>query len=47
MVKVDPSVTPEFHGMDQELLQKSLQVLVKRGKAQIFGSEDQLGVKIF
>jgi len=38
----------EFHGMDNELLQKSLQVLVKKGRAQIFGSgEDQLGVKIF
>ena len=38
---------PEFHGMDMELLQRSLQVLVKRGKAQIFGSEDQQGVKFF
>lgn len=39
--------TAEFHGMDAELLQKSLQVTVKRGKAQIFGSEDSLGVKFF
>lgn len=38
---------PEFHGMDMELLQRSLQVLVKRGKAQIFGGEDQQGVKFF
>lgn len=37
----------EFHGMDIELLQRSLNVLVKRGKAQIFGSEDQQGVKFF
>jgi ESCRT-II complex subunit VPS25 len=37
----------EFHGMDQELMQKSLQVLVKRGKAQIFGDADSLGVKFF
>lgn len=37
----------EFHGMDAELLQKSLQVLVKRGRAQVFGSEDSLGVKFF
>lgn len=37
----------EFHGMDMELLLRSLQVLVKRGKAQIFGSEDQQGVKFF
>lgn len=37
----------EFYGMDIELLQRSLNVLVKRGKAQIFGSEDQQGVKFF
>lgn len=37
----------DFHGMDSDVLQKSLQVLVKQGKAQVFGSEDQQGVKIF
>ncbi|RFU74135.1 vacuolar -sorting-associated [Trichoderma arundinaceum] len=37
----------EFHGMDNEVLMKALNVLVKRGKAQIFGSEDSLGVKFF
>jgi ESCRT-II complex subunit VPS25 len=37
----------EFHGMDAEMLQKALNVLVKRGKAQVFGSEDQQGVKFF
>ncbi|KAF6818870.1 vacuolar protein-sorting-associated protein [Colletotrichum musicola] len=37
----------EFHGLDPELLQKALQVLVKRGKAQIFGQEDSQGVKFF
>jgi ESCRT-II complex subunit VPS25 len=37
----------EFHGMDPELLQKALAVLVKRGKAQVFGQEDQQGVKFF
>jgi ESCRT-II complex subunit VPS25 len=37
----------EFHGMDPELLQKALSVLVKRGKAQVFGQEDQQGVKFF
>ena len=37
----------EFHGMDPELMLKSLQVLVKRGKAQVFGSEGQEGVKFF
>ena len=37
----------EIHGMDPDILQKSLNVLVKRGKAQVFGSEDQQGVKFF
>ena len=33
--------------MDLEVLVKSLNVLVKRGKAQVFGEEDQKGVKFF
>lgn len=33
--------------MDTDLLQKALGTLVKRGKAQIFGQEDSLGVKFF
>ena len=37
----------DFHGMDTELLHRSLAVLVRRGKAQVFGSEDQQGVKFF
>ncbi|KAI1632692.1 ESCRT-II complex, vps25 subunit [Biscogniauxia mediterranea] len=37
----------EFYGLDPDILQKALQVLVKRGKAQIFGHEDQQGVKFF
>ncbi|KAI0887938.1 ESCRT-II complex, vps25 subunit [Annulohypoxylon maeteangense] len=37
----------EFYGLDAEILQKALQVLVKRGKAQIFGQEDQQGIKFF
>jgi ESCRT-II complex subunit VPS25 len=44
----DATAGQEFHGIDQELLQKSLQVLVKKGRAQIFGAgDDQLGVKFF
>ncbi len=39
--------TQEFHGLDQELLLKALAVLVKRGKAQVFGQEDSQGVKFF
>ncbi|KXJ96798.1 ESCRT-II complex subunit-domain-containing protein [Microdochium bolleyi] len=37
----------EFHGLHPDLLQKALQTLVKRGKAQIFGHEDSQGVKFF
>lgn len=45
MLRAD--LDPEFHGMEPDILQKSLNVLVKRGKAQVFGSEDQQGVKFF
>ncbi|KJZ76927.1 hypothetical protein HIM_03804 [Hirsutella minnesotensis 3608] len=37
----------ELHGLDSEILLKALNILVKRGKAQIFGQEDSLGVKFF
>ena len=37
----------EFHGMDPDVLQKSLAVLVKRGSAQVFGTEDHQGAKFF
>ncbi|KAB2577374.1 Vacuolar protein-sorting-associated protein 25 [Lasiodiplodia hormozganensis] len=47
LTESDATASQEFHGMDAELLQKSLQVLVKRGRAQVFGSEDSLGVKFF
>ncbi len=33
--------------MEPDLLQKALAVLVKRGKAQVFGQEDGQGVKFF
>ena len=37
----------EFYGMDADILHKSLSILVKRGRAQVFGAEDQRGVKFF
>ncbi|KAH7319809.1 vacuolar protein-sorting-associated protein [Stachybotrys elegans] len=37
----------ELHGMDSEVLLKALNILVKKGKAQIFGQDDSLGVKFF
>ncbi|KAL9043240.1 MAG: hypothetical protein Q9214_003567, partial [Letrouitia sp. 1 TL-2023] len=36
-----------FHGMDAEVMQKSLGLLVKRGKAHVFGDQDHQGVKFF
>jgi ESCRT-II complex subunit VPS25 len=35
----------DIRGLDQEVLQKALQILVKRGKAQVFGQGE--GVKFF
>lgn len=37
----------DFHGMDEVLLQRSVQVLVKRGRAQVFGEMGAEGVKFF
>ncbi|KAI9758675.1 MAG: Lanosterol synthase (Oxidosqualene--lanosterol cyclase) [Chaenotheca gracillima] len=37
----------EFYALDPEILQKSLAVLVRRGKAQVFGGEGLEGVKFF
>ncbi|USP74497.1 escrt-ii complex component protein [Curvularia clavata] len=48
IVEGDASTKEEFYGMDLELLQKSLAVCVKRGKAQVFGSGGEgEGVKFF
>ncbi|ATY66881.1 ESCRT-II vps25 subunit [Cordyceps militaris] len=43
----DGTRNTELHGIDNEILRKALNILVKRGKAQIFGQEDSLGVKFF
>ena len=37
----------EWTGMEEEMFRRCLEVLVKRGKAQIFGTEDGAGVKFF
>lgn len=47
IVEGDGSLREEFAGMDMELLQKSLAVSVKRGKAQVFGNDGGEGVKFF
>ncbi|EFX03374.1 pdcd2 domain protein [Grosmannia clavigera kw1407] len=37
----------ELHGLDPVVLQRALAVLVKRGRAQVFGAAGSLGVKFF
>jgi len=47
LTQSEATLSQEFHGMDPEVLQKALNALVKKGKAQVFGHEDQQGVKFF
>jgi ESCRT-II complex subunit VPS25 len=37
----------EWVGMEEEMLRKVLGVLVKKGRAQVFGVEESAGVKFF
>ncbi|TVY33673.1 Vacuolar protein-sorting-associated protein, partial [Lachnellula subtilissima] len=47
LTESEATLSQEFHGMDPDLLQRVMNILVKRGKAQVFGQEDQQGVKFF
>ena len=47
LVDSEATETQEFYGLDSRVLQKSLTTLVKKGKAQVFGTDDQQGVKFF
>lgn len=47
LVEGEATEGQEFHGMDMEVLRKSLATLVKKGKAHVFGGEGQEGVKFF
>jgi predicted ATP-dependent serine protease len=47
LTESEATMSQEFHGMDPDLLQRAMGVLVKRGKAQVFGQEDEQGVKFF
>ncbi|KAK5091726.1 hypothetical protein LTR05_001911 [Lithohypha guttulata] len=47
IVEGDASENQEFHGMDMEVLRKGLAVLAKQNRAQVFGTDDQQGVKFF
>ena len=47
LVDGEATLNQEFHGLDMTVLHRSLNTLVKKGKAQVFGTEDQQGVKFF
>ncbi|PLB46741.1 ESCRT-II complex, vps25 subunit [Aspergillus steynii IBT 23096] len=47
LLEGEATISQEWHGMDPDVMLRSLNVLVKRGKAQVFGSEGQEGVKFF
>ena len=47
LVQGEATERQEFYGLDLRVLQKSMNTLVKKGKAQVFGTEDQQGVKFF
>ncbi|KAH2306036.1 hypothetical protein KXV64_008916 [Aspergillus fumigatus] len=47
LLEGEATMSQEWHGMDADVMLKSLNILVKRGKAQVFGSEGQEGVKFF
>ncbi|TLD06559.1 uncharacterized protein PgNI_08212 [Pyricularia grisea] len=47
LVEGDGTLGTDIHGIDGDMLHRALQVLVKRGRAQIFGQEDSQGVKFF
>ncbi|KAI1616667.1 WNK lysine deficient protein kinase [Exophiala viscosa] len=47
LVEGEATEKQEFHGLDMDVLRKSLNTLVKKGKAQVFGTGDQQGVKFF
>ncbi|CAG8876323.1 unnamed protein product [Penicillium nalgiovense] len=47
LIHGEGAMSQEFHGMDTDVMLRSLNVLVKRGRAQIFGGEGQEGVKFF
>ncbi|KPI44171.1 Vacuolar protein-sorting-associated protein 25 [Cyphellophora attinorum] len=47
LVEGETTTTQEFYGLDMRVLQMALQTQVKKGKAQVFGTEDEQGVKFF
>jgi ESCRT-II complex subunit VPS25 len=47
LIQGEATEKQDFYAMDIDVLRKSLGTLVKKGKAQVFGTDDQQGVKFF
>ena len=47
LVEGEATIHQEFHNMDLDVLKKSLDTLVKKGKAHVFGGDGREGVKFF
>jgi ESCRT-II complex subunit VPS25 len=47
LVEGEASVGQEFYGLDMRVLRRALDTMVKKGRAQVFGAEDSMGVKFF
>lgn len=47
LVEGEATENQEFYGLDMQVLRRALDTLVKKGKAQVFGTDDQQGVKFF
>lgn len=47
LVEGEATEKQEFYGLDVQVLRRALDTLVKKGKAQVFGTDDQQGVKFF
>ena len=47
LVQGEATERQDFYGLDMRVLHKSINTMVKKGKAQVFGTEDQQGVKFF
>lgn len=43
----DAVQSQDWIGMDEDMFRRCLDVLVKRGKAQVFGTDEEAGVKFF
>ncbi|RMZ92066.1 hypothetical protein DV736_g693, partial [Chaetothyriales sp. CBS 134916] len=47
LVEGEATIGQDFYGLDKHVLQRSLATLANKGRAQVFGSDGQEGVKFF